>query len=92
MYEEERVLIIKELLITDKVILSIDMDKTVCATLNKLNASFSSEYDLYFANGGDQSNNTIPEKEVCSKLNIKLIDGLGNKVQSSSWLLKNNNR
>ena len=92
MYEEERVLIIKELLITDKVILSIDMDKTVCATLNKLNASFSSEYDLYFANGGDQSNKSIPEEEVCSKLNIKLIDGLGNKVQSSSWLLKNNNR
>ena len=92
MYEEERVLIIKELLITDKVILSIDMDKTVCATLNKLNASFSSEYDLYFANGGDQSNKSIPEEEESSKLNIKLIDGLGNKVQSSSWLLKNNNR
>jgi hypothetical protein len=86
------VLIIKELLITDEVILSIDKDKTVCKTLNKLHKNFSSKYDLYFANGGDQNNKSIPEEEVCSKLNIKLIDGLGNKVQSSSWLLKKNNR
>ena len=40
----------------------------------------------------------IPRGGLClavalsHKLNIKLIDGLGNKVQSSSWLLKNNNR
>jgi cytidyltransferase-like protein len=92
MLEKERVLIIKELLITDEVILSIDKDKTVCKTLNKLHKNFSSKYDLYFANGGDQNNKSIPEEEVCSKLNIKLIDGLGNKVQSSSWLLKKNNR
>ena len=92
MYEEERVLIIKELLITDEVILSIDKDKTVCKTLNKLHKNFSSKYDLYFANGGDQNNKSIPEEEVCSKLNIKLIDGMGDKVQSSSWLLKNNNK
>ena len=38
-------------------------------------------------NGGDQSNNNIPEAETCKNLDIKLIDGLGNKIQSSSWLL-----
>ena len=92
MLEKERVLIIKELLITDEVILSIDKDKTVCKTLNKLHKNFSSKYDLYFANGGDQNNKSIPEEEVCSKLNIKLIDGMGDKIQSSSWLLKNNNK
>ena len=51
---------------------------------------FGSEYKLYFANGGDQDNDTIPEKDVCKELGIKLIDGLGEKIQSSSWLLKNN--
>ena len=46
------------------------------------------KYDLFFANGGDQNNNSIPEAGVCNKLNIGLIDGLGDKIQSSSWLLK----
>jgi D-beta-D-heptose 7-phosphate kinase/D-beta-D-heptose 1-phosphate adenosyltransferase len=46
-------------------------------------------YDLAFANGGDQDNNSIPEAPICKALHIKLIDGLGDKIQSSSWLLKN---
>lgn len=92
MLEKERVLIIKELLITDKVILSLDKDKTVCETLSMIHSNFSSEYELYFANGGDQNNKSIPEEEVCSKLKIKLIEGMGDKIQSSSWLLNNKNK
>jgi four helix bundle protein len=30
----------------------------------------------------------IPEKNICEVLGIDLIDGLGEKIQSSSWLLK----
>lgn len=90
MYEEERVLIIKELLITDKVILSIDMDKTVCKTLKKIHNEYADRFQLSFANGGDQSVDIIPEKKICDELGINLIDGLGDKIQSSSWLLKNN--
>ena len=44
-------------------------------------------YDFGFANGGDQNNNSIPEVPVCQELGIQLIDGLGDKIQSSSWLL-----
>jgi len=44
-------------------------------------------YDLAFANGGDQNNDTIPEREVCERLGIELLDGLGDKIQSSSWLI-----
>tara|TARA_B110001454_G_C12606354_1_gene386753 strand:+ start:271 stop:693 length:423 start_codon:yes stop_codon:yes gene_type:complete len=88
MLEEERTLIVKELMITDIVILSIDQDQTVCDTLNKIHNEFSSEYELYFANGGDQNNDSIPEAKICDKLGIKLIEGLGDKVQSSSWFLK----
>jgi len=88
MLQEERMLIIKELKITDEVILSIDEDKTVCATIQKIHNEFSSQYKLFFANGGDQNNDSIPEVKVCKDLGIGLIQGLGDKIQSSSWLLK----
>lgn len=86
--ENERVIIVSNLRIVDKTILSIDEDRTVCATLKKIHELHASEYDLAFANGGDQNNDTIPERPICDELGIKLIDGLGDKIQSSSWLLK----
>tara|TARA_A100001011_G_C14070877_1_gene740217 strand:+ start:60 stop:488 length:429 start_codon:yes stop_codon:yes gene_type:complete len=88
MSQDERKLIVDELHVTDKSFLSIDEDRTVCASLEKIHKKYSFKYDLYFANGGDQTNELIPEKSVCNKLNIKMIDKLGEKVQSSSWLLK----
>ena len=88
MLEDERVLIISELAITDKVILSIDKDRTVSVTIEKIHSIYSSKSDLSFVNGGDQNNNNIPEAAICNKLGIRLIDGLGDKIQSSSWLIK----
>ena len=82
-------IIVSNIRAVDKVILSIDIDRTVCKTLNQIFTDYGTEYDLSFANGGDQSNETIPERDICEKIGIKLIDGLGDKVQSSSWLLKN---
>jgi len=87
MLQDERALIVNELKVVDKVFISIDKDKTVIKTLEKIYSQFSRAYELYFANGGDQKNNLIPESHICKKLNIKLIDGLGEKIQSSSWLL-----
>tara|TARA_B100001175_G_C19493686_1_gene634051 strand:+ start:28 stop:465 length:438 start_codon:yes stop_codon:yes gene_type:complete len=89
MLENERVLILNHISLVDKVILSIDKDRTVIKTIQKIYNSFNKEYDIYFANGGDQDNNSIPESDICDKLGIKLIDGLGDKIQSSSWLLLN---
>ena len=71
----------------DKAFLSIDQDRTVCKTLEFLHQQFGSTYCLAFANGGDQNNNLIPEAPICQELGIELIDGLGEKIQSSSWLL-----
>lgn len=42
---------------------------------------FEANYDLVFANGGDQNNNSISEVPVCQELGIELIDGLGIKIQ-----------
>ena len=89
MDQDERTLIINELSITDKVYLSIDKDTTVKMSLEKIHSNLGTNYELYFANGGDQSNKSISEVKICKKLNIGLIDGLGEKIQSSSWLFKN---
>lgn len=89
MLEDERLLIVKELNVSDKVFISIDKDKTVSKTLEKIHNDYSNSYVLYFANGGDQDNKSIPEKTICDMLGIRLIDGLGDKIQSSSWLLNN---
>ena len=87
--EEERMFIVNSIKGVDKAILSIDKDRTVCKTIQKIANEFSEEYELSFANGGDQNNDTIPEKPICKELGVSLIDGLGDKIQSSSWLLKN---
>jgi len=87
MLEDERMLIINELKIVDKTILSIDKDRSVCKTIEQIYNDYSDDYEFSFANGGDQKNQSIPEFAICQKLGINLIDGLGNKIQSSSWLL-----
>jgi len=86
--EEERVIIISNLKSVDEVVLSIDQDRTVCESIRHISEKFGKDYDLAFANGGDQSNETIPEVSICEELGIALLDGLGEKIQSSSWLLE----
>ena len=88
MLEDERILIVNELKIVDRTFLSIDKDRTVCKTIKMIHSELSPGHELFFANGGDQNNNSSPEVPTCKKLGIKLIDGLGDKIQSSSWLLK----
>ena len=88
MLEEERVLLVNELAIVDKVFLSVDLDRSVCLTLEKVYKDNSEAFELFFVNGGDQNNESIPEVAICNKLNIKLMEGLGKKIQSSSWILK----
>ena len=86
--EKERLIIISSLRIVDNAIISIDKDRTVKNTIKKIHTELSEKYTLGFANGGDQNNDSIPERGICEQLNIELIDGLGEKIQSSSWLLK----
>jgi len=78
---EDRISVIKELRCVDEVVESIDTDKSVCRTLEMVKPDI-------FAKGGDRFQGEIPEKKICDKLGIRIIDGLGKKVQSSSWILK----
>ena len=87
MDESERLTIIQSIKYVDYALISNDRDSTQCYTLEQFYEMFGDRYNLAFANGGDQNNDTIPEREVCERLGIELIDGLGGKIQSSSWLL-----
>ena len=86
--EDERMIIVSNIKSVNKAILSIDKDRTVCKSLQMIVDRYGDEFNLAFANGGDQNNNTIPERAICKEVGIALIDGLGDKIQSSSWLLK----
>mgnify|MGYP000097253790 CR=1 FL=1 len=87
--EEERLIIVQNIKAVDKAIISVDKDRTVCESIRFFCETYGSDYDLAFANGGDQDNTSIPEAPTCNDLGVQLIDGLGDKIQSSSWLLKN---
>ena len=79
MDENDRVRIVSSIKYVDEVFLSIDKDKTVCKSLKKIKPDI-------FANGGDRKNYEIPESVICNKYNIEIIDGLGEKIRSSSDL------
>jgi len=86
--EDERLEIVRAIRTVDNAIISIDKDRTVIESIRKIHSDIGLDYNLAFANGGDQNNDSIPEYSICKELGISLIDGLGNKIQSSSWLLK----
>jgi len=77
MNEQDRMKIVLSIKWVDDVFLSIDTDESQCKSLEKIKPNF-------FVNGGDRKNNEIPEANICKKLNIKIIDGLGEKIRSSS--------
>ena len=79
MAEQDRMKIVSALRCVDEVFLSIDKDKTQCETLKYLKPDI-------FAKGGDRTSNEIPEAKVCKEFSIKIIDGLGKKIRSSSEL------
>lgn len=81
MDQDERIMIVRALRCVDEAVFAIDVDGTVCKTLEMLKPTI-------FAKGGDRFATEIPEAEICHRLGIDMVDGLGNKIQSSSWLLR----
>ena len=79
MSENDRVEIVSAIRCVDEVFLSIDEDSSVCKSLEHIKPDI-------FANGGDRKLDEIPETKVIKKYNIKMVDGLGKKIRSSSDL------
>ena len=88
MSEQERLKIIKGLRYPDEVILSVDKDGSVSKSLEQVCNLYPGK--VYFAKGGDRNINNIPESErmVCERFGIEVINNVGEKIQSSSQLLK----
>jgi len=79
MDEMDRMKIVKAIKWVDEVFLSVDEDGTVCESLERIKPDV-------FTNGGDRHNTECPEAVVCRKYEIELLDGMGDKIRSSSDL------
>jgi len=85
MNHDDRMAIIRELKFVDEVFLSIDKDKSVCESIKAIKPHI-------FAKGGDRFADEIPERNICQELGIDIVDGLGNKIRSSSDMAEEYNQ
>ena len=85
MDEHDRLEIVYHMDMVDEAILSIDEDKSVCETIKMIHR-FKPMDKLIFCNGGDRQidQNNIFEFKECQELEIPMVDGLGEKIRSSS--------
>lgn len=82
--ENNRIRLISALKHVDDAVLAVDEEPPVIETL-KVIAEMHPQHELVFANGGDRdSTKVIPETGVCEELGIKMVWGLGDKVDSST--------
>ena len=52
------------------------------------NPTGRTDYEIFFANGGDRGKGNTPEMDVCRKLDVTMLWNVGGgKIQSSSWLI-----
>ena len=83
--EDFRLKVVESIKCVDRAYLSIDKDSTVCKTIENIFNIWKYWFDDFiFAKGGDRNAGNIPEKETCDRLGIKIVDGLGDKIHSSS--------
>tara|TARA_R100000808_G_C2067333_1_gene96257 strand:+ start:85 stop:528 length:444 start_codon:yes stop_codon:yes gene_type:complete len=87
MKEQDRLEIVKAIRYVDSAFISVDEDKTVCGSIQKVWRNYK-DYEIIFANGGDRWTDEIPESKTCKRLNIEMVDGLGKKIRSSSKMTK----
>ena len=85
---KERINIIQSLRMVDHCVLYDDSDGSSCQAITNVRAMYPSD-EIIFANGGDRTNENIPEMAVKDD-NLKFVFGVGgfNKDNSSSWILE----
>jgi cytidyltransferase-like protein len=84
----ERLCIINNLAVVDEVYTFDDEDGSARHFIQQVRAHYPTA-ELIFANGGDRTQENIPEMDV-SDSNLKFVFGVGgnNKANSSSWILE----
>jgi cytidyltransferase-like protein len=83
---KERKIILEALEMVDEVFVSIDKGLPVIESIRKIHNELGPVH--IFAKGGDRFVYEIPETPICKELGIEIVDGLGEKIQSSSNLIK----
>jgi D-beta-D-heptose 7-phosphate kinase/D-beta-D-heptose 1-phosphate adenosyltransferase len=83
MNERDRLKIVASIKYVDDAFLAVDKDGSVSASLSYL-SRFREPKPTIFANGGDRKNEEIPEAIICEKFGIEIVDGMGDKIRSSS--------
>jgi len=80
---EARIRVLKAIRYVDEVVVAIDKDGTCAETLRMISPDF-------FCKGGDRTPDTMPENEikVCQEIGCKIIYGIGEKLNSSSKIIK----
>ena len=76
MDENDRKKLIESIKHVDEAFISIDEDRSVCASLKTIKPDI-------FVNGGDRHQGEVPETLVCRELGIEMVDGQGEKIASS---------
>lgn len=85
--EHFRMKLVASLKPVDNVMLSIDTDASVCASLKHLIKEIRKRDDvaeIIFTKGGDRFATEIPESAVLTEYNVRIVDGLGSKTHNSS--------
>ena len=86
---QERMTIVQALKPVTLAIESIDEGDTVTKTLEWVRALYKNKFsEMMFCNGGDRTyEGNTPEYKACLALGIEPVFGLGEKIQSSRWLI-----
>ena len=90
--ENYRLEVVSAIRYVDIAFISVDNDTTVCKSIDlfaKILQAIDTEAEIIFTKGGDRFASEIPEKEVCDRLGIRIVDGLGAKTHNSSDMIKN---
>jgi D-beta-D-heptose 7-phosphate kinase/D-beta-D-heptose 1-phosphate adenosyltransferase len=90
--EEYRREVVNAIRYVDNALISADEDATVCKSIelvNKVIQLTDPDAEVIFTKGGDRFASEIPEKEVCDRLGIQIVDGLGAKTHNSSDMVEN---
>ncbi len=86
--QEYRIKVVSAMKMVDRVMLAVDTDDSVCASIRAISEKIHTEYGatttIIFGKWGDRFSDNIPEVQVCQELWIIIKDGLGAKIDNSS--------
>lgn len=86
---QERFSVVSNLSMVDEVINFDDSDGSACDAIRKVLVNLLDNSKIIFANGGDRTQENIPEMKL-NDSRVKYVFGVGgeNKMNSSSWILQ----